>query len=360
MKIKSIRTWSENLELTRPYSIAYETIDAVENVFVEVTLGNNIKGYGSGSPAEFITGETIDSTSSILLNEANEILENKNIEDVELIFKSLTNKWPNNPAARSAVDIALYDALSKFKDLPLVDLLGRVHKSFYTSVTIGIKSIESALEEAKEYIHEGFRILKVKTGSDVSFDIELIKKLREKVGKHILIRVDANQGYDLEDLKFFFERTSNDNVEFIEQPLHSDLDSKMDELPIEIRTVCAADESLHNPEDAKRLAVEPKKYGIYNIKLMKCGGINPSLKIASTAYSSGIDLMWGCMDESIISISAALHAAMACKATKYIDLDGSFDLAKDLVSGGFKVVDGKMSLNDYPGIGFKMLSNKFN
>ena len=134
----------------------------------------------------------------------------------------------------------------------------------------------------------------------------------------------------------------------------------MDELPIEIRTVCAADESLHNPEDAKRLAVEPKKYGIYNIKLMKCGGINPSLKIASTAYSSGIDLMWGCMDESIISISAALHAAMACKATKYIDLDGSFDLAKDLVSGGFKVVDGKMSLNDYPGIGFKMLSNKFN
>jgi len=55
-----------------------------------------------------------------------------------------------------------------------------------------------------------------------------------------------------------------------------------------------------------------------------------------------------------------LHAAMACKATKYIDLDGSFDLAKDLVSGGFKVVDGKMSLNDYPGIGFKMLSNKFN
>ena len=41
--------------------------------------------------------------------------------------------------------------------------------------------------------------------------------------------------------------------------------------------------------------------------------------------------MWGCMDESIISISAALHAAMACNATKYIDLDGSFDLAKDLV-----------------------------
>ena len=131
----------------------------------------------------------------------------------------------------------------------------------------------------------------------------------------------------------------NDNVEFIEQPLHSNQDKKMDNLPIEIRKICAADESLHSPKDAERLACEPNKFGIYNIKLMKCGGINPSLKIASAAYAAGIDLMWGCMDESIISISAALHAAMACNATKYIDLDGSFDLAKDLVSGGFNLKD---------------------
>ena len=97
-----------------------------------------------------------------------------------------------------------------------------------------------------------------------------------------------------------------------------------------------------------------------NIKLMKCGGINPSLKIASAAYAAGIDLMWGCMDESIISISAALHAAMACKATKYIDLDGSLDLAKDLVSGGFNLKDGKMFINDTAGIGVKMVSSKVN
>ena len=70
--------------------------------------------------------------------------------------------------------------------------------------------------------------------------------------------------------------------------------------------------------------------------------------------------MWGCMDESIISISAALHAAMACNATKYIDLDGSFDLAKDLVFGGFNLKDGKMFINDTPGIGVKMVSSKFN
>jgi len=360
MKIKSIKTWSQNLELTRPYTIAYETIDNVENAFVELELENGIIGIGSGSPAEFITGENIDSTNSILLNETNEVLKNKDIEDIELICETLNIKWPNNPAACTAVDIALYDALSKFKGKPLVELLGREHKGFYTSVTIGIKSIESAQEEAEEYIGEGFRILKVKTGSDISFDIELIKKLREKIGKNILIRVDANQGYQIQDLKRFFEETLNDNVEFIEQPLSFEHDLQMDDLPLEIRKICAADESLHNPKDAKRLAHEPIKFGIYNIKLMKCGGINSSLKIASSAYSNGIDLMWGCMDESIISISAALHAAMACKATKYIDLDGSFDLAKDLVSGGFNLKGGKMFTNNTPGLGVEMLSAKYN
>jgi L-alanine-DL-glutamate epimerase-like enolase superfamily enzyme len=360
MKIKSVKTWSENLELTKPYSIAYETIDSVENVFVELELDNGIKGVGSGSPAEFVTGENIDSCNLILKSETKEILDKRNIEDIELICDNLKNRWSKNPAARTAVDIALYDALSKLNGIPLAHLLGKVHESFYTSVTIGIKSIESALEEADDYVNQGFRILKVKTGSDVSFDIELIRKLREKIGKHILIRVDANQGYQKEDLSRFFQMTINDNVEFIEQPLHSDQDSKMDNLPIELRKICVADESLHSLKDAERLAHEPNKFGIYNIKLMKCGGINPSLKIASTAYFSNIDLMWGCMDESIISISAALHAAMACKATKYIDLDGSFDLAKDLVSGGFKLKDGKMFINDTPGIGVKMLSAKLN
>ena len=66
MNIKSIKTWSENLELTKPYSITYETINSVENVFVELELDNGIKGFGSGSPAEFVTGESIDSCNSIL------------------------------------------------------------------------------------------------------------------------------------------------------------------------------------------------------------------------------------------------------------------------------------------------------
>ena len=112
----------------------------------------------------------------------------------------------------------------------------------------------------------------------------------------------------------------------------------------------AADESLHGPSDALQLAVGAQ-FGIWNIKLMKCGGITGALAIADTAQMVGVDLMWGCMDESVISISAALHTGYSCPTTKYIDLDGSFDLSKDVVRGGFRLYDGFLHLLDEPGLG---------
>ena len=91
---------------------------------------------------------------------------------------------------------------------------------------------------------------------------------------------------------------------------------------------------------------------------MKCGGLKEADAIAKTAFSCGADLMWGCMDESIVSINAALHLAMASPMTKYLDLDGSFDLAKDRFEGGFSLKDGALVLNDLPGLGVFEISEK--
>ncbi len=87
---------------------------------------------------------------------------------------------------------------------------------------------------------------------------------------------------------------------------------------------------------------------------MKCGGPTPALDIAAVAAHSGVDLMWGCNDESAISIAAALHCAYATPATRYIDLDGSFDLSRDLASGGFRVLDGELELTQGPGLGISV------
>jgi L-alanine-DL-glutamate epimerase-like enolase superfamily enzyme len=65
--------------------------------------------------------------------------------------------------------------------------------------------------------------------------------------------------------------------------------------------------------------------------------------------------MWGCNDESIVAIAAALHAALASPATRYLDLDGSLDLARDLVQGGFVLEGGELSVTDKPGLGVTLM-----
>ena len=147
--------------------------------------------------------------------------------------------------------------------------------------------------------------------------------------------------------------------------MSTDLDSTLWDLPIDMRRKLAADESLLNEKDALRLAnrhpgEDIGACGVFVIKLMKCGGIYSAKRIADIADTAGIKLMWGCMDESIISISAALHAAFSSPATRYIDLDGSLDLARDVVSGGFTIKDGIMRTTDASGLGVRRLGSQLN
>jgi L-alanine-DL-glutamate epimerase-like enolase superfamily enzyme len=86
---------------------------------------------------------------------------------------------------------------------------------------------------------------------------------------------------------------------------------------------------------------------------MKCGGIQPAGEIAALAGITGIDLMWGCNDESMISIAAALHIALSWAHTRYLDLDGSLDLANDIVADAFTLKEGILSVTGRPGLGWR-------
>ncbi len=351
MKIRHVRTWKENLDLKRPYTIAYKRIDHVENLFVVIELDNGITGIGAGSPAEFVTGEHIDASAAMLSAHVEGLLKGRDIRHFKSLIREASTLMPDRPAALAAIDIALHDAFTQYLGIPLTDFLGRVHLGFPTSVTIGIQSVEETLEDARAFIADGFRVIKLKTGLDVEQDIETFTKLRQVTGPDITIRVDINQGYTRHDLLRFAEATKDLGVEFFEQPLPPNQLEEMMLLPESLRALCAADEDLHRMEDAVQMAHRPQPYGIYNIKLMKCGGVDHALKIAEVAELAGIHLMWGCNDESIVSISAALHAALACPNTRYIDLDGSFDLARDIVEGGFILRNGCLYTNDQPGLG---------
>lgn len=353
MKIQSIHISRQNLQLTRPYTIAFKTTEHVENVIVQIILENGMIGWGAGNPSPYVVGEDLAATLQALETDRVQQWQGRDIRFFYQLLSEVQEAFPKNPAARAALDIALHDAFAQYLGLPLVYFLGQKIHSLPTSITIGIKNVSETLKEAQEYYERGFKILKIKIGQSLEEDVERLVKLREVYGHQILIRVDSNQGYDSNTMIRFFEQTRSLNIELNEQPLPAKAVGELKALPAEIRKTIAADESLLTPKDAFRLAENPTACGIFNIKLMKCGGVQEALKIATIAQSAGIDLMWGCNDESIISISAALHAALSCPHTKYIDLDGSLDLAQDVVSGGFVLEEGWMRVNGEPGLGVK-------
>jgi L-Ala-D/L-Glu epimerase len=351
VKIVSADSRVEAFGLTRPYTIAFRRIESVENVIVRIGTGGGAVGLGAASPEPRVTGETMEACRDAVVTDRLQWLLGRDAGDPDQICREAAQRLPGTPAALAAVDIALHDLAAQERGLPLVEMLGRAHAAFPTSITIGIKPLPETLAEAQEYLARGFRILKVKIGLDCDGDVERLIRLREKVGPAVRIRADANQGYSVEEALRFFRNAASLDLEFLEQPLPAAEIEAMRALPQENRERIAADESLLNEEDARSLAAPPRACGIFNIKLMKCGGIAPARRIAAIAESAGIRLMWGCMDESRISIAAALHAALSCPATRYLDLDGSLDLARDVAGEGFVLEAGVMRTTGAPGLG---------
>jgi L-alanine-DL-glutamate epimerase-like enolase superfamily enzyme len=355
MKIVSIKAYSQKLPLTKPYTISYKTIADTEIAFLEVILENGMLGIGASNPFEDVVGETPTQTLLNLQSDFILSLVGKDIRHFNQLIEDTAKYFPHLPGTIASVDIALHDAFCQWLQIPVVNFYGKKIDALPTSITIGIKATAEMIEEAKANFAAGFRILKIKTGLNVEEDIERVKTLTERFGNSMRIRVDANQGYTLEQLQQFIRQTKALNIELIEQPIPVGKEELLKRLNEEERGFFAADESLLDATTAMELAQQPVPFGIFNIKLMKCGGIKGAMEIATIAKNSSISLFWGCNDESMVSITAALHAAYACSNTKYLDLDGSFDLSKDLVEGGFTIKDGYMYCSSLPGLGLNKL-----
>ncbi len=352
MKIVAIRSYLQKMALTKPYSIAGFRFSEVALCFVEIELANGIVGLGTASPAEEVVGETAEMSLQNLQSDFVQSLVRKSIENYQEIIQNICAHFPHLPGTQAALDIALHDAYAKWKKISVVSIYGRQIAALPTSVTIGLMPLDEALLEAKEFAKLGFKILKVKTGENVEEDIEKVIKLHEQFGNQMKIRVDPNQGYTISALESFLKKAGQ-LIELIEQPLPVGKEQEL--LPFSNHPLMA-DESITDTHAAQQFAQEPKPFQIFNIKLMKSGGIQGALKIAQIAKKSNIDLFWGCNDESKLSITAALHAAYCMSNSKYLDLDGSFDLAEDLVSGGFKLENGYLTINELPGFGVNKIS----
>ncbi len=351
MKITQIEAWPVTMRLVKPYTIAYETVEQVTNVFLRLETNGPIIGYGCASPDLEVTGETPKGVLSAFEDMVAPAIKGSDPLRLTMLLERLKRQLKAQPSALAAVDMALYDILGKRSDLPLWRLLGGYRDRMKTSVTIGILPEQETIERTREWVSRGFKCLKLKGGKDVDSDIERVIKVREAVGKAIELRFDANQGFSVEDTLRFVQETQKVRLELIEQPTprgEPDLLSRVTQrVPIPVM----ADESLMTLRDAFRIARRGLA-DMVNVKLMKVGGISEALQINAVARSAGLEVMVGCMDEASLAIAAGLHFALARPNVAYADLDGHLDLLGDPSDGAVVCQNGVLFPTHRPGLGF--------
>lgn len=354
MKIKSVSAIPLDLELKEPFSIANETVDIGENVFLKIETDEEIIGWGCSTP-DSVTSETKDTVVDCFNNVIKEILLGEDPLRINYINDIIEEKVKANPSLRAGVNIALYDILGKKADMPLYKLLGGYRGKIETSVTIGINPVDLMVEKAKDFVSQGFTCLKVKCGMDADLDIESVLAIRNAVGKNIKIRLDANEGYTLEKALRVIETLEKlgADVEILEQPTPAKYLYALKEVTSQCTVPIMADETALTLRDSLK-AIKMEIADAINIKLMKIGGITNAIKANTFAEIAEISVMIGCMNESMAAMSAGVHFACAFKNVKYADLDSALDFKQDIVKGGASYRDGYVIPSDKPGLGIEV------
>lgn len=324
------------LKLRHAFNLARNSRATTPDVLVQLEY-DGIVGYGEASMPPYL-GESIESVTKFLGN-----LDLGQFNDpfrIEEILSYVDGTAPDNRAAKASVDIALHDLLGKIMGQPWYKIWGlSPEKTPNTSFTIGIDKadvVRQKVDEAAPY-----KVIKVKMGLDN--DKELVEIIRSKTDKPLC--VDANQGWtDKEKALDMCHWLKERGCMFVEQPFDKKMIDETAWLRERSPLPIIADEFCQRIPDVMRA------YQVYdgiNIKLMKSTGLHEAYKMAVLAKSLGMKLMIGCMTETSCAISAAAQLA---PMADWVDLDGNLLIANDSFDG-VKVVDGKITLTDKPGIG---------
>jgi L-alanine-DL-glutamate epimerase-like enolase superfamily enzyme len=325
------------LKLAHVFTVASYSRTTTPDVQVELEW-EGVTGYGEASMPPYL-GQSVETVTNFLnkvdLSQFNDPFK---MEDILSYVDSLSE---GDGAAKCAIDIALHDLVGKLLGQPWYKLWGLdPAKAPSTTFTIGIDTPDVVKEKTLEAVGK-FNILKVKVGLDT--DVEMIETIRTVTD--VPLAVDANQGWKdrskaLDEIFWLKEH----GIVMVEQPMPKeqldDIAWLTERRPLPI----FADESIQRMKDIPSLV---GAYNGINIKLMKCTGMREGWKMANMARALGMKVMVGCMTETSCAVSAA---AQFSPYVDFADLDGNLLIANDRFDG-VKVVNGKLTLPDRPGIG---------
>ena len=329
------------LKLKHVFTVSSFSRSTTPDVQVRIDY-DGYTGYGEASMPPYL-GQTVESVCSFLKKvDLEQFPDPFCIDDILTYIDSLSD---GDSAAKAAVDIALHDLVGKIIGAPWHRMLGlNPEKTPNTTYTIGIDTDEMVKLKTREVAGQ-FKILKVKLGTPR--DREMIRAIREV--SDLPIAVDVNQGWKnkkkaLDEIFWLKEQ----GIVMVEQPMPKEMPDANAWLTERSPLPTFADEAIQRLKDIP--AVKGAYTGI-NIKLMKCTGMREAWKMMNYARAEGMKVMIGCMTETSCAIAAA---AQPSPAVDFADLDGNLLIANDIFRGT-TVVDGKITLNQLPGIGIEKI-----
>jgi L-alanine-DL-glutamate epimerase-like enolase superfamily enzyme len=300
---------------------------------------NEYTGLGEATPVPYYGFSANDLKS--LLETHRETIESYDLIDAPAFWEYMNPLLSSNHFAQCALDIAAHDLVAKRKKCPLYQhwglKLGHLPVSNYT---IGIDEIPVMVQRMQEV---DFPVYKVKLGTP--HDVDIVKELRKHT--NAIFRVDANCAWNAEETIHNGKAFEQLGVEFIEQPLPASSLEEMIEVRKYVKLPLIADENCIVESDVEKCN---NGFDGVNIKLAKCGGLTPALRMIQNAKGLGLKAMVGCMTESSVGISAIAHLL---PLLDYVDMDGSLLIANDPADGVY-LEAGKAIFPDRNGTGAEL------
>jgi muconate cycloisomerase len=340
MQVVELEARHVRVALRRKVTHASHVRTETDNVVVRCKLADGSTGYGEGVPRDYVTGETIDFSLDLL--KRSDLAKQLDadcadfVQAVRLAERLALAPAPGDDrgilgnAARCALELAVLDAygrafgepLTRVTELVAPDLYKFVPEVRYSGVIGNPRGWKKRLYPLV-YRLAGFNQVKLKVGIEGRDDVTRTRIVRRWLGKKMDLRLDANEAWAAADAAARIRELEPFGVTSIEQPVRHEDVACLAEVRKQVRTPIMLDESLCGPIDAER-AVRGGWCDLFNLRLSKCGGFIPSLRLAQLARRHDLGYQLGCqVGETAILSAAGRHFATSVAGVRY--LEGSYD-----------------------------------
>jgi muconate cycloisomerase len=339
MNVAELTAYHVRIPLRKPVRHASHSRDATDNVVVRCVLADGSEGFGEGVPREYVTGETVDSALALLRRTdwRGQLAPCRDFARAVALAERLTlpsvpddDRGCRGNAARCAAELALLDAFGKHFGESVAAAVRLAAPELYqprawvrySGVITSARGFKARLAGWKMRVW-GFRQVKVKVGIPGYDDPARLRVVRARVGRRTDLRIDANEAWSPAEAVERIRALAPFGVSSVEQPIPHEQAADLPAVRRETGVPVMLDESLCSLTDAERAAAGGW-CDLFNLRLSKCGGLLPTLRLARFAQAHGLGCQLGCqVGETAILSAAGRHFAANVADLKY--LEGSYD-----------------------------------